>query len=70
MKPKSSALAGEFFTTELPGKSFTYYISFNITLNNKILYQNIAQDFPDGPVVENPPANAGDMDSIHMLWGN
>ena len=33
-------------------------------------------DFPGGPVVENPPANAGDMGSIpglgrsHMLWGN
>ena len=31
--------------------------------------------FPDGPVVKNPPANAGDTGSIlspgrsHMLWG-
>ena len=34
------------------------------------------QDFSGGPVVENPPANAGDMGSIpgpgrsHMPWGN
>ena len=34
------------------------------------------RDFPDGPVVENLPANAGDMGSIpglgrfHMLRGN
>ena len=34
------------------------------------------KDFPGGPVVKNPPANAGDMGSIpgperfHMLWGN
>ena len=33
-------------------------------------------DFPGGPVVENLPANAGDMSSIpglgrfHMLWVN
>ena len=35
-----------------------------------------ARDFLDGPVVKNPPANAGDMDPIpgsgrsHMPWGN
>ena len=34
------------------------------------------QGFPDGAVVENPPANAGDMGSIpdpgrsHMPWSN
>ena len=33
-------------------------------------------DFPDGPVVKNPPANAGDTGSVlglgraDMLWGN
>ena len=33
-------------------------------------------DFPGGPVVKNPPSNAGDMGSIpgpgrfHMPWGN
>ena len=33
-------------------------------------------DLPGGPVVKNPPANAGDMNSIpgparsHMSWGN
>ena len=35
-----------------------------------------AVDFPGGPVVNNPPANAGDTGLIHdlrrfyMLWGN
>ena len=34
------------------------------------------EDFPGGPVVKNPPANAGDMSSVlglrrsHMLQGN
>ena len=34
------------------------------------------QDFPDGPMVKNPPAKAGDTGSIpgpgrsHVLWGN
>ena len=36
----------------------------------------MVEDFPGGPVVRNPPANARDMGSIpgpgrsHMLWGN
>ena len=36
----------------------------------------IQVDFPGGSVVENPPANAGDMSltpgpgRFHMLWGN
>ena len=34
------------------------------------------QDFPGGPMVKNPPANAGEPGSIpglggfHLLWGN
>ena len=34
------------------------------------------QDFPVGPVVKNPPSNAGDTELIpgpggsHILWGN
>ena len=38
--------------------------------------QNMHEDFPDGPVVGNPPANAGDTGSIpgpgrfHMSQGN
>ena len=34
------------------------------------------RDFPGGPLVKTPPANAGDMGSIpgagrfHMPWGN
>ena len=33
-------------------------------------------DFPGGPVVKNPPANAGDgssipgLERVHMSWGN
>ena len=40
------------------------------------IYQNgIDRDFPDGSVVKNLPANAGDMGSMgpgrsHTLWGN
>ena len=26
------------------------------------------RDFPDGPVVKNPPANAGDMGLILAFW--
>ena len=38
--------------------------------------KEVCTDFPGGPVVKNPPANAGDMGSIpssgrfHMPWGN
>ena len=38
--------------------------------------KNSMEGFPGGPVVKNPPANAGNMGSIsgpggsHMLWGN
>ena len=38
--------------------------------------KTVLPDFPDGPAVKNPPANAGDVGSIpgpgkfHMLWGN
>ena len=43
-----------------------------------IMYLKISQswDFPGGPVVKNPPANAGDTGWIpgpersHMLWSN
>ena len=39
-------------------------------------FKNTPWDFPGGPVVKNPPANAGDMGSIsglgrfHLLWVN
>ena len=38
--------------------------------------KDIGVDFPGGPAVKEPPANAGDAGSIpglgrsHMLWGN
>ena len=37
-----------------------------ITVNFKVL-QDLQWDFPRGPVVENPPANAGDTGSISSL---
>ena len=30
--------------------------------------KNMDRDFPSGPVVKNPPANAGDKDSIPGPW--
>ena len=46
-----------------------------LTLARKDL-KNAGTDFPGGPVVKNPPANAGDTGSIpgqarlRMLWSN
>ena len=31
-------------------------------------FKKLAEDFPGGPGVENPPANAGDMDWTVALW--
>ena len=56
-------------------------ISNSSTNGQKKLEKNTSlkkmfEDFPGGPVVRNPPANARDMGSIpgpgrfHMLWGN
>ena len=45
-------------------------------ISSEIYFQIQMQDFPGGPVVKNPAANAGDMDSIpgqgrfHTPWGN
>ena len=42
----------------------------------EIKNKSICEDFLDGPVVRNPPANAGDMGLIpglgrsHMVWRN
>ena len=44
-------------------------------INDEAL-KTFRMDFPGGPVVKNPPANAGDMGSIpcperfHMPWSN
>ena len=42
----------------------------------ELINLKLCQDFPGGPAVKNPLANAGDMGLIpdlgrfHMLWGN
>ena len=49
-----------------------------IEISEWIFHNLIAylSDFPRGPVVKNPPANAGDMGSIpgpgrfHVMWNN
>ena len=44
--------------------------------NPSVTLERTFRDFPHDPVVENQPANAGDMGSIpglgrcHMLWSN
>ena len=52
-------------------KAVYTYIQFSLKK------EGTSWDFPGGPVVKNPPSNAGDMGSIpgqelrsHMLWGN
>ena len=34
----------------------------------KLSFQSEGKDFPGGPVVKNPPANAGNTDSIPGPW--
>ena len=47
-----------------------------VTCHDNFNFKKWFMDYPDGPVVENPPANAGDMGSIpglgrfHMLQSN
>ena len=47
-----------------------------VSQGGKLFNYNCSQDFPGGPVDRNPPANAGDRDSIpgperfHVLWSN
>ena len=62
----SPALAGGFFTTQLWGKPSLYYTrNFSVGLKlSKIKFQNKKLDFSGGPVVKDPPSNAGDMGSI------
>ena len=42
-------------------------IKFFSNLEEKIFTKTHQQDFPDGAVVKNPPANAGDMGSSPSL---
>ena len=47
-----------------------------IFLKKNFWLKNVSKDIPGGPVVKNPPANAGNTGSIpglgafHILWGN
>ena len=56
--------------------SLSFTSSYKATCILKPLKNIDAEDFPGGPVVKNPPANAGDMGSIpglgrfHMPWSN
>ena len=52
LEPVSPALAGRFSTTVPPGKPTFLKLICN------------DRDFPGGPVVKNPPSNAGDAGSI------
>ena len=50
------------------GSEDRYLYKMNIIMNNNFLMPKsrviISTDFPGGSVVKNPPANAGDVDSI------
>ena len=37
---------------------------FTYSQGHKLIIKNLFRDFPGGPVVKNPPYNAGDADSI------
>ena len=63
--------------TSLKLFSFWYLFNFKyLTSWYSHMFQKSKQDFPGGPVVENPPANAGDVDLIpvkeesHTPWSN
>ena len=54
-------------------------MNFPCTKHYSCYWNNISHpgDLPGGPVIKNPPSNAGDVDLIpgretgpHMLWGN
>ena len=62
---ESPALAGRFFTTEPPGKPKKQHFKTKTckAIENKQIQEKI-WGFPDGSVVKNLPANAGDMGSI------
>ena len=71
-----SCTAGRFFTRWATGGSLSFTSSYKATCILKPLKNIDAEDFPGGPVVKNPPANAGDRSSIpgqgrfHMPWSN
>ena len=64
IKPVSPALAGRFLTTAPPGKSQNSLFN-KWCWNNWIpTYKRMKWNFPGGPVVKNPPSNAGDTGLI------
>ena len=46
------------------GTLLSFFFFFSLILKKKIIFH---WDFSCGPVVKNPPANAGDTGSIHGL---
>ena len=61
----SPALAGGFLTTGPPGKFLKqFFFRFSDITGIFSTSELFFQDFPGGPVVKNPPANAGDTGSI------
>ena len=46
-----------------------FYKQEEITVNENSLHKWLTWDFPGGPVVKNPTATAGDMDSLPELPG-
>ena len=60
-------LAGRFLITGPPGKSYSLHFKKRKIppwYNSVILRQRLHWDFPDGSLVKNLPANAGDSGSI------
>ena len=49
-------------------ESFTYTFKYMLGAFEICNQKNSLQDFPDGPVLETPPSNAGDISSIPS-WG-
>ena len=58
IKPVSPALAGQFFTTELPGKPSVHLVE------TRFVSTRWTEGFPGSSVVKNSPANAGDTGLI------
>ena len=74
-KPRPPALQANSLPSETPGKPTPGFISGQ-NYNSKRYMWDFPWDFPWGPVVKNPPANAGGMGLIpgpgrsHMLQSN
>ena len=57
-------------------RQHTHRVGCSLGTGGSALYKMPHWDIPGGPVVKNPPSNAGDMGLIpgpggfHMPWGN